>query len=72
MSAVASLYVLDGQAVRDDLGTIRIQKPHKGPFYVSPKSIDELIANLGKWSRSVLHLLNNHVLLNCQKNCEQE
>lgn len=40
-----------GEAVRDDLGTLRIQKPHKGPFYVSPKSIDELIINLGKWSR---------------------
>ncbi|KAF9607181.1 hypothetical protein IFM89_032403 [Coptis chinensis] len=40
-----------GEAVKDDIGTIRIQRPHKGPFYVSPKSIDQLIANLGIWSR---------------------
>nr|AIZ68184.1 mitochondrial ubiquitin ligase activator of NFKB 1 isoform X2 [Albuca bracteata] len=40
-----------GEAVKDDIGTIRIQRPHKGPFYVSPKNIDELIANLGKWAR---------------------
>lgn len=40
-----------GEAVKDDIGTIRIQRPHKGPFYVSPKTIDQLIANLGKWSR---------------------
>ncbi|XP_044493029.1 E3 ubiquitin-protein ligase SP1 [Mangifera indica] len=40
-----------GEAVKDDIGTVRIQRPHKGPFYVSPKSIDELIANLGKWAR---------------------
>ncbi|XP_030947437.1 E3 ubiquitin-protein ligase SP1 isoform X2 [Quercus robur] len=40
-----------GEAVKDDVGTIRIQRPHKGPFYVSPKSIDQLIANLGKWAR---------------------
>ncbi|GLU03482.1 hypothetical protein SLE2022_206780 [Rubroshorea leprosula] len=40
-----------GEAVKDDIGTIRIQKPHKGPFYVSPKTIDELISNLGKWAR---------------------
>ncbi|KAK9281011.1 hypothetical protein L1049_003903 [Liquidambar formosana] len=40
-----------GEVVKDDIGTIRIQRPHKGPFYVSPKSIDQLIANLGKWSR---------------------
>ncbi|XP_039035823.1 E3 ubiquitin-protein ligase SP1-like [Hibiscus syriacus] len=40
-----------GEAVKDDIGTIRIQKPHKGPFYVSPKSIDQLISNLGKWAR---------------------
>ncbi|KAF9615511.1 hypothetical protein IFM89_023893, partial [Coptis chinensis] len=38
-------------AVKDDIGTILIQRPHKGPFYVSPKSIDQLIANLGIWSR---------------------
>ncbi|KAJ0112910.1 hypothetical protein Patl1_01165 [Pistacia atlantica] len=40
-----------GEAVKDDIGTVRIQRPHKGPFYVSPKTIDELIANLGKWAR---------------------
>ncbi|XP_062144784.1 E3 ubiquitin-protein ligase SP1 [Alnus glutinosa] len=40
-----------GEAVKDDVGTIRIQRPHKGPFYVSPRPIDQLIANLGKWAR---------------------
>ncbi|KAG2697187.1 hypothetical protein I3843_07G093500 [Carya illinoinensis] len=40
-----------GEAVKDDVGTVRIQRPHKGPFYVSPKAIDQLIANLGKWAR---------------------
>lgn len=40
-----------GEAVKDDIGTVRIQKPHKGPFYVSHKTIDQLIANLGKWAR---------------------
>ncbi|ONK61664.1 uncharacterized protein A4U43_C08F32300 [Asparagus officinalis] len=40
-----------GEAVKDDIGTLRIQRPHKGPFYASPKNIDELIANLGKWAR---------------------
>lgn len=40
-----------GEAVKDDVGTVRIQRPHKGPFYVSPKTIDELIGNLGKWAR---------------------
>lgn len=39
------------QALKDDIGTIRIQRPHKGPFYVSPKTIDQLISNLGKWAR---------------------
>ncbi|GFZ04674.1 E3 Ubiquitin ligase family protein [Actinidia rufa] len=40
-----------GQAVKDDIGTIRIQQPHRGPFYVSHENIDQLIANLGKWAR---------------------
>ncbi|TYJ09302.1 hypothetical protein E1A91_A11G132200v1 [Gossypium mustelinum] len=40
-----------GEAVKDDIGTIRIQKPQKGPFYVSPKSIDQVVSNLGKWAR---------------------
>ncbi|KAH7577491.1 hypothetical protein ACOSP7_001587 [Xanthoceras sorbifolium] len=44
-----------GEAVKDDLGKIRVQRPHKGPFYVSPKTIDELIANLGKWARWYKH-----------------
>ncbi|KAI5070951.1 hypothetical protein GOP47_0013202 [Adiantum capillus-veneris] len=48
---VGTTLTVVGEAVQDDLGTLRIQKPHKGPFYVSPKSIDELIINLGKWSR---------------------
>ena len=39
------------QAVKDDVGTLRIQRPLKGPFYVSHKNIDQLIANLGKWAR---------------------
>jgi len=47
---VCGIFLLK-QAVKDDIGTIRIQRPHKGPFYVSPKNIDELIANLGKWTR---------------------
>ncbi|CAL1362077.1 unnamed protein product [Linum trigynum] len=40
-----------GEAVKDDIGKVRVQRPHKGPFYVSPKTIDELIGNLGKWAR---------------------
>ncbi|KAM7521551.1 hypothetical protein LguiA_011453 [Lonicera macranthoides] len=41
-----------GEAVKDDnAGTIRIQRPHKGPFYVSPKTIDQLIASLWQWAR---------------------
>ncbi|GAB2281286.1 Subtilisin-like protease 1, variant 2 [Dionaea muscipula] len=40
-----------GEAVKDDVGTIRIQRPYKAPFYVSPKSLDQLVANLGKWAR---------------------
>lgn len=45
------------QAVKDDIGSIRIQRPQKGPFYVSDKTIDQLIANLGKWSRFINLLL---------------
>jgi hypothetical protein len=44
-------YFLYEQAIKDDVGTIRIQRPHKGPFYVSPKGIDQLILNLGKWAK---------------------
>ncbi|KAK9161377.1 hypothetical protein Syun_007718 [Stephania yunnanensis] len=40
-----------GEAAKDDIGTIRIQRPQKGPFYVSPKSIDQLIESLGHWAR---------------------
>nr|XP_043635843.1 E3 ubiquitin-protein ligase SP1 isoform X2 [Erigeron canadensis] len=40
-----------GEAIKDDIGTLRIQRPLKGPFYVSHKTIDQLIANLGKWAR---------------------
>ncbi|KAL8224873.1 hypothetical protein R6Q57_017430 [Mikania cordata] len=40
-----------GEAFKDDIGTLRIQRPLKGPFYVSHKTIDQLIANLGKWAR---------------------
>ncbi|XP_058077851.1 E3 ubiquitin-protein ligase SP1 [Magnolia sinica] len=40
-----------GEASKHDIGTIRIQKPHEGPFYVSPRNIDQLIAYLGKWAR---------------------
>eukprot|EP00897_Mesotaenium_endlicherianum_P001883 jgi/Mesen1/1722/ME000138S00577 len=34
----------------DDKGALRIQRPAKGPFYVTRASLDELIATLGSWS----------------------
>ncbi|RDX71686.1 E3 ubiquitin-protein ligase SP1, partial [Mucuna pruriens] len=40
-----------GEAAKDDDGTIRIQRPYKGPFYVSQQTIDQLTVNLGKWAR---------------------
>ncbi|XP_074574765.1 E3 ubiquitin-protein ligase SP1 [Curcuma longa] len=40
-----------GEAAKDDAGKIRIQRPDKGPFYISPKNIDQLIAIFGKWAR---------------------
>ncbi|TKY62486.1 Mitochondrial ubiquitin ligase activator of nfkb 1 [Spatholobus suberectus] len=40
-----------GEAAKDDTGTIRIQRPYKGPFYVSRQTIDQLIASLGKQAR---------------------
>ncbi|XP_047334937.1 E3 ubiquitin-protein ligase SP1 isoform X2 [Impatiens glandulifera] len=40
-----------GEAVKDDVGTVRIQRPQKGPFYATHKTVDQLIANLGKWAR---------------------
>ncbi|KAH7676899.1 E3 ubiquitin-protein ligase MUL1 protein [Dioscorea alata] len=39
-----------GEAIKDDVGKIRIQRPHKGAFYVSPKNIDQLILYMGKWA----------------------
>ncbi|KAK1326402.1 hypothetical protein QJS10_CPA01g02523 [Acorus calamus] len=40
-----------GEAVKDDLGTICIQQPLSGPFYISSKTIDQLIAHTGESSR---------------------
>ncbi|KAG2260890.1 hypothetical protein Bca52824_080184 [Brassica carinata] len=40
-----------GEAVKDGSGNVRIQKPDQGPFYISPKPLDQLIPSLGKWSR---------------------
>ncbi|CAJ2633190.1 E3 ubiquitin-protein ligase SP1-like isoform X2 [Trifolium pratense] len=41
-----------GEVSKDDAGTIRIQKPQSGPFYVSPNTIDDLIiANHGDFVR---------------------
>lgn len=39
------------QASKDDDGTVRIQRPLKGPFYVSGKTIDENIANFVDYAR---------------------
>jgi hypothetical protein len=40
------------QVSKDDAGTIRIQQPQSGPFYVSPNTIDDLIiANHGDLAR---------------------
>ncbi|GKU86658.1 hypothetical protein SLEP1_g1155 [Rubroshorea leprosula] len=50
LPAGTSLTVV-GEAVKDDIGKIQIQKPHEGPFYISPQTIDELVSNLGKWAR---------------------
>ncbi|XP_073303646.1 uncharacterized protein [Primulina huaijiensis] len=50
--AGAASVMLLRRDVKDDTGAIRIQRSHKGPFYVSDKLIDQLIANLGKWSRN--------------------
>ncbi|KAL2900544.1 E3 ubiquitin-protein ligase SP1, partial [Bienertia sinuspersici] len=54
-----------GEAIKDDVGTVRIQRPNKGPFYVSPKTIDQLIANLGKWASFTVfgvYLIAKHTL----------
>ncbi|CAI7755869.1 unnamed protein product [Closterium sp. NIES-54] len=41
-----------GEAVRDDRGSITLQRPHQGgPFFVSPRSLDTLIASLGTFSQ---------------------
>lgn len=40
-----------GEAVLDAKGSVQVQKPQKGHLFVSPKSLDQLISNLGKWSR---------------------
>ncbi|XP_058742174.1 E3 ubiquitin-protein ligase SP1-like [Vicia villosa] len=39
-----------GEASKDDAGTIWIQRPPKGPFYVSCKTIDEHATDLAKSS----------------------
>ncbi|KAF3631843.1 hypothetical protein FXO38_26464 [Capsicum annuum] len=62
-----------GEAVKADIGTVRIQRPHKGPFYISPKTIDQLIANFGRWA-SDAEVLNsvtrvNRSLKRSCKNC---
>ncbi|VVB06687.1 unnamed protein product [Arabis nemorensis] len=40
-----------GEAVKDGIGDVRIRKPERGPFYISPIPLEQLISNLGKWSR---------------------
>ncbi|XP_010470223.1 PREDICTED: E3 ubiquitin-protein ligase SPL1-like [Camelina sativa] len=40
-----------GEAVKDDMGNVRIQKPEQGPFYVSYIPLDQLFSKLGEWSR---------------------
>lgn len=40
-----------GEAVADGKGGISIQRPAKGPFFVTHRSLDQLIAALGAWSR---------------------
>ena len=57
--ASAFVILICNQAVKYDIGTVRIQRPHKGPFYVSPKTIDELIENLGKWARLFITQAHN-------------
>ncbi|XP_020890317.1 E3 ubiquitin-protein ligase SPL1 isoform X2 [Arabidopsis lyrata subsp. lyrata] len=38
-----------GEAVKDGMGNVRIQKPEQGPFYVSYVPLDQLISKLGEW-----------------------
>ncbi|XP_023643900.1 E3 ubiquitin-protein ligase SPL1 isoform X2 [Capsella rubella] len=40
-----------GEAVKDGMGNVRIQKPEQGPFYVSYIPLDQLISKLGECSR---------------------
>ncbi|CAD5315835.1 unnamed protein product [Arabidopsis thaliana] len=40
-----------GEAVRDGMGNVRIQKPEQGPFYVTYIPLDQLISKLGELSR---------------------
>ncbi|KAK2417444.1 Prokaryotic RING finger 4 [Trifolium repens] len=45
-----------GEVSKDDAGTIRIQQPESGPFYVSRNTIDDLIiANHGDLARLCKH-----------------
>lgn len=43
---------MSGQAVKDDIGTVRIQRPHKGPFYVTHKT--NRPAHCPSWKRARL------------------
>jgi E3 ubiquitin-protein ligase MUL1 len=43
-----------GEAVRDGMGNVRIQKPEQGPFYVTYIPLDQLISKLGDLSRLFL------------------
>ncbi|XP_058008676.1 E3 ubiquitin-protein ligase SP1 [Hevea brasiliensis] len=65
-----------GEAVKDDIGTIQVQHPHKRPFYVSPRTIDELIMNLGKWASMLCSISwKEGAFGNCravEKNTEKE
>ncbi|KAK7271321.1 hypothetical protein RJT34_27117 [Clitoria ternatea] len=45
------LTVVGEAAIDHYTGTIQIQRPSRGPFYVSPRTIDQLIARLGKLER---------------------
>ncbi|CAH8329207.1 unnamed protein product [Eruca vesicaria subsp. sativa] len=48
---VGTRLTIVGQAIEDGIGDVRIQKPDQGPFYVSPMPLDQLISQVGKWSR---------------------
>ncbi|XP_020409301.1 E3 ubiquitin-protein ligase SP1-like isoform X2 [Prunus persica] len=40
-----------GEAVKDGNGTISIREPYRRPFYVSPKTIDQLTEESRMWAR---------------------